>query len=134
MILPSMLIMAHGMGCVFVPLANTALTGVADHDAGVASAMVNTTQQIGGSLGVALLNSFFTTASATYVASHQTSLGTKLANELGAVHGYNVAFLVSGFLLAGAALVIFLLIRKDPADALDPGTASAAGRPMVHVA
>ncbi|MBR7837938.1 MFS transporter [Actinospica durhamensis] len=133
MILPSMLIMAHGMGCVFVPLANTALTGVADHDAGVASAMVNTTQQIGGSLGVALLNTVFTTAFLNYSGSHKASLGAQQAAALGAVHGYNVAFLVSGFLLAGAAAVIFLLIRKDPADSLAAGSGTPANRPMVHV-
>jgi predicted MFS family arabinose efflux permease len=132
MIMPSMLIMAHGMGCVFVPLANTALTGVADHDAGVASAMVNTTQQIGGSLGVALLNSFFTTATATYVAAHVGSLGAVRASALGAIHGYNVAFTVSAFLLVAAALTIFLLIRKDPAE--EGAIAGApADRPMVHV-
>ena len=132
MIMPAMLIMAHGMGCVFVPLANTALTGVADHDAGVASAMVNTTQQIGGSLGVALLNTFFTTATATYVVSHTKSLGVAKANALGAIHGYNVAFTVSGFLLVASAVTIFVLIRKDRAD---DGTLSGASldRPVVHV-
>ena len=132
MIMPSMLIMAHGMGCVFVPLANTALTGVADHDAGVASAMVNTTQQIGGSLGVALLNSFFTTATATYVTAHVASLGAAKAGALGAIHGYNVAFTVSAFLLVASALTIFVLIRKDPADDA-ARTGVPADRPMVHV-
>ncbi|HET9172630.1 MAG TPA: MFS transporter [Actinospica sp.] len=132
MIMPSMLIMAHGMGCVFVPLANTALTGVADHDAGVASAMVNTTQQIGGSLGVALLNTFFTTASGTYFAAHSGALGQAQALALGAIHGYNVAFTVSGALIAAAAVIIFLLIRKDPEQ---EGAVAGAPteRPVVHV-
>ena len=132
MIMPAMLIMAHGMGCVFVPLANTALTGVADHDAGVASAMVNTTQQIGGSLGVALLNTFFTTATATYFTAHVGSEGSKVANALSAIHGYNVAFTVSGFLLVASALTIFLLIRRDPA-AEGTLTGAPAERPVVHV-
>jgi EmrB/QacA subfamily drug resistance transporter len=132
MIMPAMILLAHGMGCVFVPLANTALTGVADHDAGVASAMVNTTQQIGGSLGVALLNTFFTTATTTYIASHTGSLGAAKALALGNIHGYNVAFTVSAFLLVASALTIFLLIRKDPADAAAQ-TGAAADRPMVHV-
>ena len=108
MILPAFIILAVGMGAVFVPLSNTALTGVGNHDAGVASAMVNTTQQIGGSLGVALLNTVFTTAAASYGKTHGPALG--------AVHGYNVAFTVSAGLLATAALVIFLMIRKDPAE------------------
>ena len=132
MIMPAMILLAHGMGCVFVPLANTALTGVAEHDAGVASAMVNTTQQIGGSLGVALLNTFFTTATATYIGAHISSLGQVKAEALGAIHGYNVAFMVSAGLLAASAVVIFLFIRKDKA-----GEGAVAGspvdRPVVHV-
>ena len=132
MIMPAMLIMAHGMGCVFVPLANTALNGVADHDAGVASAMVNTTQQIGGSLGVALLNTFFTTATATYFTAHVGSEGSKVAGALSAIHGYNVAFEVSGFLLVASALTIFLLIRRDRA-AEGALTGVPAERPVVHV-
>ena len=59
-VLPSEIIMSIGMGFVFVPLASTALIGVGNHDAGVASALVNTTQQIGGSLGTALLNTIAT--------------------------------------------------------------------------
>ena len=110
LILPAMVIMAVGMGAVFVPLGNTALTGVAQHDAGVASAMVNTSQQIGGSLGVALLNTVFTTATASYVTAHGQS---KESFTLGTVHGYNVAFTVSAVLLAASTMVIFLMIRKS---------------------
>ena len=132
MIMPAMIMLAHGMGCVFVPLANTALTGVADHDAGVASAMVNTTQQIGGSLGVALLNTFFTTATATYVTAHIASLGKVRANVLGAMHGYNVAFTVSAGLVAAAAVVVFVLIRKDKTED-GTLTGAATDRPVVHV-
>ena len=132
MILPAFMVMAHGMGCVFVAMANTALTGVADHDAGVASALVNTTQQIGGSLGVALLNTFFTTATASYIAGHTASLGKEVATSLGYIHGYNVAFTVSAFLLAACAVVFFAFIRKDKS-----GEGAVAGvtadRPVVHV-
>jgi MFS family permease len=107
MILPAFMLLAVGMGSVFVPLSNTSLTGVADHDAGVASALVNTTQQIGGSLGVALLNTVFTTSVAGYITAHGPA-----SAPLGAVHGYNVAFTVSAGLIAAATLVIFTLIRK----------------------
>jgi len=131
MILPAFMVMAHGMGCVFVAMANTALTGVADHDAGVASALVNTTQQIGGSLGVALLNTFFTTATASYFAAHKLSLGAAKAAGLSYIHGYNVAFTVSAFLLGACAVVFFALIRKDKS-----GEGAVAGvtadRPVVH--
>ena len=107
-ILPVFVIMAVGMALVFVPLGNTALTGVSNHDAGVASAMVNTTQQVGASLGVALLNTVFTTALASYIAAHGPA-----AAPLGAVHGYNVAFTVSAVLLGAATVAVLALIRND---------------------
>jgi EmrB/QacA subfamily drug resistance transporter len=110
LILPALVIMAVGMGSVFVPLGDVALTGVADHDAGVASAMVNTSQQIGGSLGVAVLNTVFTTATASYVTAHGPS---QESFALGAVHGYNVAFTVSAALLATATIVTFLMVRRS---------------------
>jgi hypothetical protein len=94
------------MALVFVPLGNTSLTGVDPHDAGVASAMLNTTQMVGGSLGVALLNTVFTTATASYIRTNGPA-----SAELGVMHGYNVAFTVSAVLLGASALLTFLLIR-----------------------
>jgi EmrB/QacA subfamily drug resistance transporter len=111
-ILPAFIAMSLGMGLTFVPLSSTALSGVGQHDAGVASAMVNTTQQVGGSLGAALLNTIFTTTFASYVASHGFD-GVTQAHA--AIHGYNVAFTVSAILLAAGALATFLFIRK-PAE------------------
>jgi EmrB/QacA subfamily drug resistance transporter len=129
MILPALVMLAVGMGCVFVPLGNTSLTGVANHDAGVASAMVNTTQQIGGSLGVALLNTVFTTSVATYITAHGPASAAQAA-----VHGYNVAFTVSAILLGVATLVIFTLIRKDPANTIESeGAPAQLQTPVVHV-
>ncbi len=113
-ILPSFIGMSVGIGLVFVPLSSTALSGVGNHDAGVASAMVNTTQQVGGSLGTALLNTIFTTAVVSYVAGHGA---TPIAQANAAIHGYNVAFTVSAFLLAAGALLAFLFIRK-PTEAV----------------
>jgi EmrB/QacA subfamily drug resistance transporter len=128
-ILPAFIVMAVGMALVFVPLGNTALTGVANHDAGVASAMVNTTQQIGGSLGVALLNTVFTNATTGYLKAHGPA-----SAALGVMHGYTVAFTVSAVLLAGSALAVFVLIRgqrrpdgtapePDPSPVLVPAAA-----------
>jgi EmrB/QacA subfamily drug resistance transporter len=125
LILPALVIMATGMACVFVPLGNTALRGVADHDAGVASAMVNTSQQIGGSLGVALLNTVFTTAVANYIIDNGGPTPQNMA--LGQVHGYNVAFTVSAVLLGVSAVLTFLLIRRDPKES------TVAANPAVHV-
>ena len=110
-ILPSFIAMSLGMGLTFVPLSSTALSGVGNHDAGVSSAMVNTTQQVGGSLGTALLNTIFTTSLAGYAASHG---GSPAALAHGAIHGYNVAFTVSAVLLAAGALLAALFIRRPP--------------------
>ncbi len=115
-ILPSFIAMSLGMGLMFVPLSSTALSGVGNHDAGVASAMVNTTQQVGGSLGTALLNTIFTTALASYAAVHGVS---PVAQAHGAIHGYNVAFTVSAVLLVAGAVLTVLFIRK-PAETAAP--------------
>ena len=76
-VVPAMLLISLGMGQVFVPLSSTALLGVPNHDAGVASALVNTTQQVGGSLGVALLNTIATSATASYALSPRWTVGQR---------------------------------------------------------
>ncbi len=116
-VLPAELLMSIGMGFVFVPLASTALIGVGDHDAGVASALVNTTQQVGGSLGTALLNTIATTATAAFIVQHGNEGPTAIAQ--GYVHGYTQAFTVSAILLLVAAVVAYVFISP--------------GRPEVHV-
>jgi hypothetical protein len=120
--MPAFIVMSIGMGMVFVPLSNVALTGVANHDAGVASALVNTSQQVGGSLGTALLNTIFTTATAGYLTVHGTA-GLGLAQA--AIHGYNVAFTASALLLAASAVVVFVFIRAK-ANVLTGENAPAA--------
>jgi hypothetical protein len=130
MILPAFILMAAGMAFVFVPLGNTSLTGVANHDAGVASAVLNTTQQVGGSLGVALLNTVFTTAVASFITAHGPAQAVQ-----GAIHGYNVAFTVSAILIGLSTLVTFTMIRKDSQNSIETEHVDAtAGTPApVHV-
>ena len=65
-VLPYMVIMSSGLAFVFIPVSSTALHGVGGQDAGVASALINTSQQIGGSLGTALLNTIAATATVNY--------------------------------------------------------------------
>jgi EmrB/QacA subfamily drug resistance transporter len=106
-VLPGLLVLGVGMGCIFAPAFSTATLGVEGREAGVASAMVNTSQQVGGSVGTSLLSTIFASAVTSYTASHLRT--PDLANAA-AVHGYTVAFwwavaiFVIGFLLA---LVIF---------------------------
>lgn len=108
-VLPSLLIMSSGIALVFIPLTSTSLHGVSGRDTGVASAMVNTSQQIGGSLGVALLNTIAATAATSYAATH-TELG-KMVQPFAVTHGFTVAFKVSAALLFAGALVLFFFIN-----------------------
>jgi hypothetical protein len=106
-ILPSLLIIGAGLGLVFACAINTATYGADAHDAGVASAMVNTCQQVGGSIGTALLNTIAASALASYLATH----GLSPAAQIGAaVHSYVVAFWVSAAIFAGAAVVSGLVL------------------------
>ena len=73
-ILPALLPLGLGMGLIFAPSMSAATAGVATSDAGVASAMVNTTQQVGGAVGTALLNTLFAAAITNYVATHDAAL------------------------------------------------------------
>ena len=120
-VLPAELVVSIGLGFVFVPFSSTALIGVAPHDAGVASALVNATQQVGGSLGLALLNTVANSAALSYRASHHGPSVFALAP----VHGYVTGFVVSAIVLALAMLMSLALIRASrndlaPADALVP--------------
>ncbi|MBM2623682.1 MFS transporter [Actinoplanes sp. LDG1-06] len=114
-VFPAELVLSFGMGVTFGPMSNTALVGVAGHDAGVASAMINTTQQIGGSLGTALLNTIFTSALAGYLTDHRGEITSPdqvpALQAVATVHSYTVAFWVSAALVGVAALVALILVR-----------------------
>jgi len=129
-VFPGELVISFGIGMTFGPMSSTALVGVADHDAGVASALINTTQQIGGSLGTALLNTIFTSVVAGYITSHQASLTSPAQlpalQGVATVHGYTVAFWVSAGLIGLAALFAATLIRASR----DEVTASAEAVPV----
>ena len=108
-VLPALLIMSSGMALVFIPLTSTSLHAVSNHDTGVASAMVNTSQQIGGSLGTALLNTVAATATTTFAAAN-TQLGEKVM-PFAMTHGFTVAFKFSAALLFVGAIVLFFFIN-----------------------
>jgi EmrB/QacA subfamily drug resistance transporter len=112
-ILPAEVIVSLGMGMAFVPLSSTALIGVDPSDAGVASAMVNTTQQTGASLGVSLLNTLAATATTNYLVHHGTSQ-VSMAEAL--IHGYTTSFTVSACLLGLAAITTVLILRATRHD------------------
>ena len=106
-ILPALVILGVGLGNIFAPGFATATYGVDPRDSGVASAMVNTMQQVGGSIGTALLSSIFASASAAYIEARQPSPQVIAA---GAVHGYTVAFWVAAGVFAFGAVVVALIV------------------------
>jgi EmrB/QacA subfamily drug resistance transporter len=106
--LPGMVIISLGMGLSFVPMSSSALLGVQADDAGVASALVNATQQTGSSMGAALINTIATSATATYLATHGA---TATAIAAGTIHGYAAAFIFSTVVVVLAAIAALTLIR-----------------------
>jgi EmrB/QacA subfamily drug resistance transporter len=129
-VLPPEILVSLGMGMTFVPMSSTALVGVDPLDAGVASALVNTTQQVGGSLGTALLNTVASAAAASYLTAHVRT--GRAALQVAAVHGYTTAFTVSAALLASAAVAAGVLVRASRHHVLreivvgDPEVSSSA--------
>jgi predicted MFS family arabinose efflux permease len=110
-VLPAEVIVSLGLGVAFGPVNSAALVGVAEHDAGVASALVNTSQQIGGSLGTAALNTIATSAATAYAAVPAVAADPRAVLHAAAVHGYVTVFAVSSALLGLAALTALVLVR-----------------------
>jgi EmrB/QacA subfamily drug resistance transporter len=126
-ILPALLLTGAGLGLVFGCALNTATYGTGAADAGVASALVNTNQQVGGSIGTALLNTLAASAFTSYLLTHGHG---PLAQAGAAVHSYIVAFWVSAAILAGSAVVCALVL---PSGTLTPAAgqvAEPAARPQ----
>ena len=123
-VLPGLLVLGVGMGCIFAPAFSTGTLGVEGSDAGVASAMVNTSQQIGGSVGTSLLSTIFASAVTSYAASHLHTPGLAAAAT---VHGYTVAFwwAVGIFVLA---FVLAMVIFPGRARARVPTVGAALAR------
>jgi EmrB/QacA subfamily drug resistance transporter len=110
-VLPPLMVLGFGMGSIMPASMQTATLGVDRTFAGVASAMVNTSQQVGGSIGTALLNTLAATAATDYVASH-LPVSARIVAEA-AVHSYAVAYWWgAGFFAFGAVLAVLLFRRR----------------------
>ncbi|MGW1208297.1 MFS transporter [Streptomyces sp. NPDC002499] len=110
-VLPPLVVAGLGLGCVLPPAMSLGTYGVAAPDAGVASATVNTMQQIGGSIGTALLNTIAATATATFLATHNTS--DRTVDAQASIHGYVTAYWwAAGIFALGAVTAAVLLPRR----------------------
>jgi EmrB/QacA subfamily drug resistance transporter len=115
-LLPGLILMGLGMGTAFMPAMSLSTHGVRPEDAGVASAMVNTSQQVGGSIGTALLNTLAASATASWIKGRATGAGgvkSKLLINESNVHGYSVAIYWATGILAIAALLAFFLVNAE---------------------
>jgi predicted MFS family arabinose efflux permease len=111
-VLPGLYVMGSGMGLIFGSCFNTATSGTTPADAGVASALVNTGQQVGGALGTALLNTIATTVAATYATTHRPA--TPATAAAAAVAGDTRAFLVSAGVFVVAAVISAVVLPSGP--------------------
>lgn len=109
-VLGPIVLLGVGMGLAFSPAVATATSGVAPRDAGVASAMVNTSQQIGGAIGTAALSTIFTAALARFIGDHQP--GTPGVAAAAAIHGYTVAFHIAAALFVVGAILTAVILRS----------------------
>jgi len=121
-VLPALVLLGAGLAAIFVTLQNLALTGVAPHDAGAASATVNAATQIGGSIGISVFTALYASAVDGSVAdgSDQFTAFTD---------GYSVVFIGAAITMVAASLIAIFMIRGKKADLLPSGDHA----PAVHV-
>lgn len=143
-VLPALMVLGFGMGSIMPASIQTATLGVDRGHAGVASAMVNTSQQVGGSIGTALLNTLAATAAASYVTSHiagaTTAAGKATVAAEAAVHSYATAYWYGAAFFAFGAILAALVFRTKAdtqaraaavAAASSPDAASEPAEPVV---
>ncbi|MFJ7077652.1 MFS transporter [Streptomyces sp. NPDC098781] len=120
LLLPAMVLLGLGMGTAFMPAMSLATMGVKPQDAGVASAMVNTSQQVGGAIGTALLNTIAASATTSYIADHIAGASSRSQQQLvqleGMVHGYANAIWFAVGILVVAAGIAFTCINAGRPD------------------
>ncbi|MGW0330278.1 MFS transporter [Streptomyces sp. NPDC003011] len=126
-ILPGMVLLGLGMGTAFMPAMSLSTQGVEPRDSGVASAMVNTSQQVGGAIGTALLNTIAASATTSYIKDNIGGAGSQAQQQLvqleGQVHGYTTAiWFAVGILVAAAAVAATFITAGKPGSTTVTGS------------
>ncbi len=124
-VLPGLVVMAVGLGLTFVPLTLIGTTNMASGDAGLASGLFNTSQQVGGALGLAILS----TLAANRTADRLSSLGHAATAHDGAqalVNGYQVGFLAGAGLMGVGVVLISVMLRSTDVAAINTGNVAIA--------
>lgn len=129
-VLPALMVLGLAMGTIMPAAMQTATLGVDRHFAGVASAMVNTSQQVGGSIGTALLNTIAATVATDYIAGHTPP--SELVVAQAAVTSYAAAYWWdAAFFAAGGIIAALLFRRRGHGVSLTSGHADAEAAPVV---
>ncbi|MFB6782291.1 MULTISPECIES: MFS transporter [unclassified Streptomyces] len=129
LILPAQVLLGLGMGTAFMPAMSLATHGVEPRDSGVASAMVNTSQQVGGAIGTALLNTVAASAATAYATSHAALGATdpQLLKLQSMVHGFTGAiWWAVGILVVASAIAVTFINAGRPSTA-PAGSGSGSG-------
>ncbi|MDT8913611.1 MFS transporter [Amycolatopsis sp. PS_44_ISF1] len=113
-VLPALLIIGLGLGMIFGPGQNAATTGVSPGETGVASAMANITQQVGGSIGLAVFSSLGATATTRYLTAHAATAADPATLAQATFAGYHLVFWIAAALFLAAALLAAGLYRPGP--------------------
>ncbi len=115
-VIPAMIVTSLGLGFTFVSVASTSLFGVDARDTGAASAVLSTSQQLGGSFGTAIQNTIFVSGASAYgvfLARTRPTLDARAAHALSEVHGFDEAFRFGALTMAVAAIVFYVLVNID---------------------
>ena len=137
-VLGPLMVAGLGLGFTIAPSMNTGTFGVAPQDAGVASATLNTGQQVGGSIGTSLLNTIFASAVARYLTGHLSPATMVHGHpapsliQMSLIHGYTTGFWVAAAIFGAGAVICGALLRSGPLRASGPAAPSA--RPAPHEA
>ena len=124
---PGMILLGLGMGGTFVSASIAATDGVPHHEAGLASGLLNTAQQIGGSLGLAILTGIATSSAARYIKNaHVHGAPAHALVNAATVHGFHDGYLIASTFGIGASLVATLVIRAQKAK-----TSASHGEPAI---
>ncbi|MER6529795.1 MFS transporter [Streptomyces sp. NPDC001508] len=124
-VLPQLIVTGAGLGLVMPPAMQLATGGVAAEDAGVASATVNAMQQVGGSIGTALLNTLAASAATDYLAGRDAT--SKVVQAQATIESYTTAFWWSAGLFAAGALIALVMFRRGTPQQ------DATATPVVHM-
>jgi EmrB/QacA subfamily drug resistance transporter len=125
-VLPSIVLIAIGMGSIFVPITLAAVAGVDRQDTGVASAMLNVGQQVGGTLGLASLVTVASHSASSYAADHPaTHPGPGLVAQI-FTHGADAAFFAGSLFMVVGLLAALLLVKVRPGETSEAAPGAAA--------